>query len=176
MNLLQNKLEKTIQIDNQNIFIRPITLDDVQREKDFVAKLSPESRHFRFLGGINELSDKSAQELCDIDFDDKMAFIAVINNNDNEQQEIGVSRYATDNKGACECAVAVADEWQNKGLGRELMDTLIEYARAKNKTSLYSCDSRANTHMKHLADDLGMKRISDSDDPSLIRYELPLTV
>lgn len=174
MNSLQNKLEKTIQIDNQSILIRPISIDDAQREKDFVAKLSPESRHFRFLGGINELSDKEAQQLYDIDFEDTMAFVAIINNTSDEQQEIGVSRYAADSDGTCECAVAVADEWQNKGLGRELMDTLIEYGRAKNKTSIYSCDLLANTHMKHLADDLGMTRIADSDDPRLIRYELPL--
>lgn len=177
MNTHDTKLEKTIEIDHQNIVIRPITLDDIQREKDFVAKLSPDSRRFRFFGGLHELSDKAARQLCDIDFEDKMAFIAIIENNstDNKPQEIGVSRYATDDDGACECAVAIADEWQNKGLGRILMDTLIEYARSKNKTMLYSKEMRANTHMKELSEDLGMRSIPDVDYPSFIRYELPLT-
>ena len=176
MNTLQNTLDKTIEIDDQTIVIRPISLDDIQREKDFVAKLSPESRRFRFFEGIQELSENAARQLCDIDFEDKMAFIAVLEDStDGQAQEIGVSRYATDTTGACECALAVADEWQNKGLGRVLMDTLIEYARTQNKQTLYSLEMRANSHMKELADDLGMKSIVDVEDRGFVRYELPLT-
>ena len=177
MNTIQNNLEKTIEIDNHNIVIRPITLDDVQREKDFVAKLSPESRRFRFFSGIHDLSDKAARQLCDIDFDETMAFISVIDDHstDNKPQEIGVSRFATDDDGNCECALTIADEWQNKGLGRILMDTLIEYARSKNKTTIYSNEMRANIHMKDLSNDLGMKSKVDAEEPSLIRYELLLT-
>lgn len=167
-------LENSIEIDNQTILIRPINLDDIQREKDFVAKLSPKTRRFRFFGGISGLSDEAARQFCDIDHEDNMAFVAVINSPDNNLQEIGVSRYMTDEEGACECAVTVADEWQNKGLGRILMDTLIEHARSKNKTSLYSTEMRTNTYMKDLCDDLGMKSKVDAGDPSLIRYELPL--
>lgn len=175
--LLNNVLEKNIEIDNQNIVIRPITLDDIQSKKDFVAKLSPESRRFRFFGGLRELSDKAARQFCDIDFEDQMAFVAVIDNanTDGKSEEVGVSRYATDEKGDCECAIAVADKLQDKGLGRALMDTLIEYARSKNKKMLYSYETRANILMENLASDLDMKRIYDVEDPTLVRYELPLT-
>ncbi|PWQ93808.1 GNAT family N-acetyltransferase [Leucothrix arctica] len=171
-----NILEKTIVIDGENIVIRPITLEDLQREKDFVTNLSSETRHFRFLGGIRELSDEMATRFCDIDYEDHMAFVAVINNEstDNKPQEVGVSRYEADDKGGCECALTVADEWQNKGLGRALMDTLIEFARSKNKKTIYSYEMRANTHMEHLANDLHMKKTYDDEDTTLVRYELLL--
>lgn len=176
MNLDQTHLRKIVEIDNTKITIRPITMDDVQREKDFVSKMSVENRRFRFFSGIHELSDKAARQLCDIDYEDTMAFIATVENDstDSTSQEIGVSRYSTNDDGACECALAIADEWQNKGLGRALMDTLIEYARTKNKKTIFSTEMRANTHMEVLAEELGMKRLVDVDNPSLIRYELPL--
>lgn len=75
-------------------------------ELDFFCRLSPESRHQRFLGGIStehprqELVDK----LLDIDHSRDEAFIALVGEGE-EQKEIGVARYALDADGrACECA------------------------------------------------------------------------
>jgi len=167
-------LESDIKIKNQAIHIRPINSNDIEREKQFVEKLSPESRHFRFLDGMHQLTDKAASDLCDIDYDKKMAFIAVIKNPNNGEQEIGVSRYATDDKNECECAVTVADEWKNHGLGRILMNKLIDFARGKGKIVLYSIDLANNTHMHQLANDLGMNSQPDPDDATMVRYELTL--
>ncbi len=161
-------------INGVDIHIRPINPEDMIREKEFVERLSPESRHFRFLGGVQHLTDKAAKELCEIDFDKRMAFIALIKDASGNEQEIGVSRYATDNDGNCESAVTVADQWQNHGLGRLLMDKLINFAREKGKKNLYSLDFANNTHMHQLANDLGMKRFHDPDDGSLVHYQLAL--
>lgn len=161
-------------INGFDVHIRPISSDDIGLEKEFVKRLSPQSRHFRFLAGMQNLTDKAAKELCEIDFDDRMAFIALVKDASGHEQEIGVSRYATDNKGNCESAVTVADEWQNQGLGRLLMDKLINFAQEKGKKSLYSLDLANNTHMHQLANDLGMKRFHDPDDGSLVHYELAL--
>ena len=167
-------LESDININNQAIHIRPINSNDIEREKQFVERLSPESWHFRFLYGMHQLTDKAVSDLCGIDYDKKMAFIAVIKNPDNGEQEIGVSRYATDDKNECECAVTVADEWKNHGLGKTLMNKLIDFARSKGRTTLYSIDLADNTHMNQLAKDLGMSHQRDSDDVTMVRYELTL--
>ena len=43
-----------------------------------------------------------------------------------EKREIGVSCFCMSDDGtSCECAVAVADEWQGRGLGHLLMRHLI---------------------------------------------------
>jgi len=35
--------------------IRPIRMTDVEMESDFIHRLSPHTKHYRFLAGVNEL-------------------------------------------------------------------------------------------------------------------------
>jgi acetyltransferase len=87
-----------------------------------------------------------------------MAFVAVILESDAEQI-IGVARYAaSDEQGMdCEFAVAVADEWQLRGVGTALMRLLFDYARSQGFTQTHGPILAANTHMVELAHDLGLK-------------------
>ena len=165
-------LVSDVVINEQIVRIRPITIDDIEIEQDFIDHLSPESRYFRFLGGTQGLTKEAAMVLCDVDFDKKMAFIAVIKNTDGKEKIIGVSRYASDQFDHCESAIAVADEWQNHGLGHVLMERLIELARHKRKELIYSIDLIENTKMRMLARDLGMQGQRDPNDAKLIRYQL----
>ena len=75
------------------ITIRPIRLADAAMEAEFVRKLSPETKHYRFLGGLKELSPALLKSLCDIDYRHSMAFVATVTQ-DGKEIEIGVSRYA----------------------------------------------------------------------------------
>ncbi len=168
-----DKLTTDTEINGQQVRIRPINDQDLLREKNFVEHLSPLSQHFRFLGGVGHLSEAALKSFCEIDYDSKMGFIATIDIN-GEEQEIGVSRYAVDNDGDCECAVTVADEWQHHGLGRLLMNRLIEFARNQGKEGIYSLDSANNSHMRKLAKDLGMSAKRDAGDATLVKYELQL--
>ncbi|MFT6407247.1 MAG: GNAT superfamily N-acetyltransferase [Arenicella sp.] len=169
-----NDLATDVVVNGQIVNIRPIAGDDIEIEKQFVESLSPESRYFRFLGGVSGITDETAKALCEIDFDKKMAFIAVIKNAASEQQVIGVSRYASDEFDHCESAVSVADDWQNHGLGTHLMKALIEFARHKGKELIYSIDPIDNTHMRMLARDLGMTAQRDPNDAKMIRYDLQI--
>ncbi|RPI64137.1 MAG: hypothetical protein EHM50_01135, partial [Lysobacterales bacterium] len=48
-------LEKLL--DGRHVLIRPIRPSDVERNAQFIEKLSPPSKHFLFLGGVAQLSD-----------------------------------------------------------------------------------------------------------------------
>lgn len=167
-------LVSDVVINEQIVHIRPITSDDIEIEKSFVEHLSPESRYFRFLGGTRGLTDEAAKILCDVDFDKRMAFIAVIKSADGKEEVLGVSRYASDKFDHCESAVTVADEWQNHGLGQVLMKRLIDFARHKRKELIYSIDLTENTNMLMLARDLGMDSQRDPNDAKLMRHQLVL--
>lgn len=173
MSSTSETLTSDVVINDQIVHIRPIHKADVDIEKQFVARLSPDSRHARFLGGVKGLSDEAADAFCDIDYDKKMAFIATLKKG-GEEQEIGVARYATDEYDHCEFAITVADEWQSSDLGQALAKELIDFARHKNKELIYSIDSTENTFMRLLARDIGLTGQRDPDDASLIRYELLL--
>ncbi|MEJ2115847.1 MAG: hypothetical protein P8X88_07350, partial [Gammaproteobacteria bacterium] len=88
-----NKLEHTKEIDGQSVTIRPVALNDVNIERDFIENFSPLSKYYRFLGGVAHLTSEELLELCDTDYENKMAFVAVIQDKGKEKQ-IGVSRYA----------------------------------------------------------------------------------
>lgn len=163
---------KTNQLDQ--VTIRPITRDDLELERYFYEHLSPQAKHYRFMGGINQLTDEELEELCDIDFGNHMAFIATVIT-DGEERLVGVSRYALDVTGeAHEFVVTIADEWQQKGLGTLLMKKLIEFAKAHDVKKLYAIELADNILMKKLADALGMKRQRDPEVGHQVIYSLAL--
>ena len=170
---MSNPSEHVI-IDGQATTIRPMQSSDTGMEAEFVSNLSNETKHYRFLGGVKELSATELRRLCNIDGQHSMAFVATVQKSGHEVQ-IGVSRYAegTD-KNVREMAVTVADEWQHKGLGQRLAAQLIEYAKNHGVTKLYSVDLADNTAMRHLANDLGMSCVRNPDDPNQVIYSLSL--
>ena len=81
-----NKLQHIEEIEGQPITIRPVTLDDAEIERDFIEDLSILSKHYRFLGGVAHLTPEELVNLCDTDYENKMAFVAVIFDKGNEKQ------------------------------------------------------------------------------------------
>jgi GNAT superfamily N-acetyltransferase len=163
-----------VTIAGETVTIRPIRLTDTAMESEFIHRLSPETRCFRFLGGVRELPPHELARLCDVDVKHSMAFVATVRR-DGREAEIGVSRYAPNSKfDVREIAITVADEWQHKGLGASLMNQLIRTARVQGIKQLYSVDLSDDTAMSALASELGMSSVRDPDDPHLTIHSLTL--
>jgi len=154
--------------------IRPICPADRHIEADFVRRLSPGARHYRFLGGVHELSDEQLEAFCSVDGEQTMAFIATVQE-DGEEVEVGVSRYAP---GATEdhreFAITVADDWQDRGLGAELARRLIAHARDHGVKRLHSVELADNAFMRALAAELGMSTNRDPNDVHQVIYSLSI--
>jgi GNAT superfamily N-acetyltransferase len=162
--------------DGRRVLIRPILPNDVARNAQFIAKLSPPSKHYLFLGGVAQLSDLALRRLCDPDYAHDAAYVALAFGAHGEAREqVGVCRYsgADPIKGA-EISVAVADAWQHQGLGKILLRHLIYYARVHGVARLYSMDARDNERMRRLARDLGFSEHPDRDDIHQVIYSLDL--
>lgn len=161
-------------VAGEAVTIRPIRLDDLEREQDFVHRLSPAAKHYRFLGGVSELSAPELRRLCDVDGKNSMAFIATVMQNGREV-EIGVARYSpAAGANTREIAVTVSDDWQHRGLGTMLVKQLVETAKLNGVTHLYSMDLADNVAMAALAKDLGMASMRDPGDPHQVIYSLTL--
>ncbi len=160
--------------DRSHVLIRPITSQDKAEERAFIEELSAEAKRFRFLGQIRSASDRMIERFTDIDQVHDVAF-AAITHEDSRDRIVGVSRFAADPEGLrCECAVTVSDTWHNKGLGTLLMKHLIEVARSRGITTMYSIDSCENLAMKDLATYLGFHTRVDPDDARQVIHELEL--
>jgi GNAT superfamily N-acetyltransferase len=160
--------------DGTTVLIRPIRGDDAVIERQFIERLSPQSRRFRFLGEVKTPSDALIKQLTHPDAVRDAAFVALIANG-SEKTEIGVARFCARPDGSsCECAVAVSDEWQQRGLATLLMRHLIDVAREHGIECMYSVDIADNTDARELAAHLGFTRKPDPDDATQVLHVLDL--
>jgi len=161
--------------DGQKVTIRPIRPEDANLELEFVKGLSAESKYFRFMNTIRELSQAQLIRLTQIDYDREMAFVATIEQGEDEL-EVGVARYATNPDGeSCEFAIVVADSWQGKGLARRLIGVLIDAARTHGKLKyMYGEFLAENRRMLKFVSDLGFVLSPHPEDSGLKRGVLEL--
>ncbi len=153
--------------DGTDIKIRPIRPEDASIEQTFVRKLSPKSKYFRFMQGINELTQQMLVRFTQLDYNRELALIAVLEDAGAES-ELGVARYVTNPDGeSCEFALVVADEWQQKGIGSHLMNELISAARQRG-FKIMDGEILSNNHgMLKLIKSLGFSVQASSDDPAI---------
>jgi acetyltransferase len=119
--------------DGTRVVIRPILPEDADDLQATFKRLSAESIYLRFHSFKKYLPDQEAQDLATLDYTTRMAFVAICQE-EGQVVVVGVARYAlldSQSKDSAESAVVVADEYQNRGIGKLLLRRLVTYARAK---------------------------------------------
>ncbi len=160
--------------DGTTVLIRAIRDGDEELERRFIERLSPQSRRYRFLGSIASSDSKLIKQLTHVNHVSDIAFVALVSD-DGIEREIGVSRYSANSAGvSCECAIAVSDDWHNRGLATLLMNHLIDVARQHGISRMYSIDAPDNQAMRELAEHLGFVRTQDPDDATQVLHTLDL--
>lgn len=160
--------------DGSAVTVRPIRPGDAAIEQEFVRNLSDESRYFRFMDSVRELSPKMLAHFTRVDYERHMALIAVSKEAGKEVQ-VGVARFVTDPDGrGCEFAIVVADGWQWRGLGTRLMQALMHAARAAGVRAMHGEVLASNHRMLQLMTRLGFTARFDPQDSRLMRVETSL--
>ncbi|HMH67559.1 MAG TPA: GNAT family N-acetyltransferase [Pinirhizobacter sp.] len=158
--------------DGSHVQVRPLRADDRARETEFIRRLSPQAQRFRFLGEFRDPPERLVDQLMAVDGAKDVALVALAHD-DGELREVGIARYsASDHHRTCECAVTVADDWHDRGLGYMLMRHLIDVARRNGFHRMFSLDSSANGPMRELASSLGFRREEDPGDATLVTHTL----
>lgn len=111
--------------DGSHIVVRPIARDDERPILDFLNALSLDSRYLRFFSLSPDLA-RTAHSAA-MRRTDRYGLVACPL---GEQSVIGHAGYWTIASGRAEMAVAVADRYQGRGLGRVLLDRIGEAASA----------------------------------------------
>jgi ribosomal protein S18 acetylase RimI-like enzyme len=117
------------------VTIRPLAASDRAGLAAAFARLSDETRRRRFRGVAKRLGERELDRLTRIDHHGHEALAAVA---PHTGQIVGVARFIalSDDPQAAEVGVAVDDEWQHRGIGRQLMDHLVARARAEGISRL----------------------------------------
>ncbi|MCJ7814591.1 MAG: bifunctional acetate--CoA ligase family protein/GNAT family N-acetyltransferase [Xanthomonadales bacterium] len=170
----RNLVQRSDLSDGTQITIRPIRPEDAIIERDFVNGLSQQSRYFRFMYSMPEITPELLSRFTQIDYDREMALIAVTDIN-NEVQQVGVARYYTlPDQVSCEFAIVIADDWQNRGVARRLMRALVDAARSRRFTNMIGTVLVENRRMLDFVRSLGFRAEISSEDPQLMDVTLEL--
>jgi len=160
--------------DGTDITIRPIRPEDADLVKRFVHELSEESKYFRFMNSVQELTENMLARLTQLDYSREMALLAVTREK-GEEVELGVARYAINPDGdTCEFALVVADNMQGKGLGQKLMVSLMEAARLKGLKAIEGEVLGNNHNMLKLMNRMGFATRVSEEDHGIIKVNKPL--
>jgi acetyltransferase len=155
--------------DGSRVCIRPIGPQDAAREQAFVRNLSFESRYFRFMNTLRELSPAMLHQFTEPDPARECALVA-LTDNASEPEQVGVARFVAEpGDGPGEFAVAVADPMQGKGLGTLLMRELLHQAAERGLPQLEGTVLSSNHQMLRLMQALGFEIGALPEDQRLRR-------
>lgn len=165
--------------DGTGCLIRPIQPADASALQLFVRTLSDEARYMRFVSLMRELTPKMLARYTLIDYHRELAFIATVPQVDEQGHStdviVGLAHYLRNRDGrTAEYALVVADNWQGRGLGRQLMSRLIEAARGQGLELIEGLVIGNNRPMRSLMQSFGMVDDVDEEDASMRRIWLTL--
>jgi len=159
--------------DGSHYIMRPLHPHDAEMLQALVRGLSQESRYFRFVSAMRELSDRMLARFTLIDYDREMALVAIYPERKpnpeggftETQRIIGVSRYVTNpDKSTCEFALVIADEFSGQGLGSRMMLSIIDVARSNGLSRIEGLVLSKNAAMLKLMRSLDFKIGPYEDD------------
>ncbi len=148
--------------DGKQIEVRPIRPEDRRDLAEGMRRMSPESRYRRFLAPKGQLSEAELDYLTEVDHHDHEALVA---RDPDTGAAIGVARYVRAGPGSevAELGIAVADDWQGRGVGTALLRQLSDRAREEGVRRFSALILDENRPMLDLIGDLGDVRVQEQD-------------
>jgi acetyltransferase len=147
--------------------IRAIEPRDAGAFQAFVEALSPQARYHRFLAPVRELAPALLAMLVAPDQARHFGFAAF-----SGAQLIGEARaVALGASGRSEFALAVADAWQRRGIGRRLLEVLAAAVRGAGQSALQGEISHGNAAMIDFVRHNGFRLASCPGDARLVLAE-----
>ncbi len=157
--------------DGLSIHLRPIRPDDIDALAMFHQRLDPQSIYNRFFSQKTDLSPEELRHFTSVDFEDRMAFVAI-----HEEEIVAVGRYDVipertgDEVKLAEVAFLVRDDFQGRGVGSRLLQHLAVYGRLKGVTDFEAYVLADNTKMLRLFRKSGYK-VTSKLDTGVFRVE-----
>lgn len=147
--------ERVVLKDGSQALFRPILPEDEPLLKAFILKVTKEDLYYRYFNEINEFTHEDLANMTQIDYDREMAFVAIHTVND-KNEIIGVTRAVSDPDNIdAEFSVLVRSDLKGLGLGRRLLDKMINYAAEHGLQRLTGITMPNNQGMIMLARKLG---------------------
>ncbi|MEX0420392.1 bifunctional acetate--CoA ligase family protein/GNAT family N-acetyltransferase [Spiribacter pallidus] len=162
--------------DGSDYLLRPILPEDEPALHRAFSHLTPEQIRLRFFAPMKQLSHMAAARFTQIDYDREMALIITDPDRVPGEAELygAVHIHADPDGEQAEYSIVVRHELTRQGLGRILMEHVIDYARQRGIGAITGEVLRENQPMLALCRQLGFSERTDPDDRDIIEVQLPL--
>ena len=151
------------------VTIRPIRPEDEPKLVTFHERLSERSVYLRY-ASLMKLEQRVAHDrlarICFIDYDREMALVAERADEQGEDEIIGVGRLTQQpGRNEAEFAMLVIDEFQEEGIGTELLRRLVQVGEDEGLDRITADILQQNRAMQRVCEKLDFD-IVHSDDPA----------
>lgn len=144
--------EHTLVLKNQrSVLLRPATSSDGEGVRQLFHQLPQRDVYTRFFRQLRSLSNSDVQRLCNVDFDNEVALVAVVGSRE-QPQIVAHAMYVVDpSTNLAETAFIVHPDWQGAGLGGALQRQLAAHAQARGVLGFVAEILSGNAPMIRLA-------------------------
>lgn len=159
--------------DGTRVCVREVLPGDIDKIAEYIDHLSDSDRALRYMCGISKEALKRPERLDHIYRksleckDCHVAFVVTTTVGDI----LGVSHAWKAQGGSYELSYSRRSDMANKGIGRLLMNAVLEWAG--NDRKLVADTLHHNLPMKMLFEKNGFRKVKNEEDPSVVRYEYP---
>lgn len=161
----------TRKIAGVEVTIRPIRPEDEPLMVEFHKTLSDRSVYLRYFGIMSlekRIMHERLRRVCFIDYDREIALVADLRNRDGTHHILGVGRLVKEfGNDQGEFSILVSDPWQGKGLGSELLKSLVEIGRKECLQRIVGHILPENTTMKRVSEEVGFNLRFDTAEHEL---------
>ncbi|MGB0099986.1 MAG: GNAT family N-acetyltransferase [Nocardioides sp.] len=145
--------------DGRTAHIRPIRPDDKDVFVEFYARVSDQSKYFRFFSPMPQLSDRDVARFTNVDHVQRVAFVMTL-----QSRIIAVGRYDVVRPGEAEVAFLVEDQHQGRGIAQLLLEHLAQAGRERGVERFVAEILPDNTRMIQTFRDAGYRVVSEYDE------------
>jgi acetyltransferase len=158
--------------ESWRIFVRPMRPEDEDIVRDFLQHVTMDDLRLRFFAPVKDFGHAFVARLTQLDYARAMAFAAF----DETTRELlgGVRLHADANYETGEYAVLLRSDLKGRGLGWQLMQLIIEYARSEGIKRIEGQVLGENTVMLQMCRDLGFSVEREEGGGDIMKVVLDL--
>lgn len=144
--------ERTLALKGgRSVLMRPAGATDAEGIRALFHRLSERDVYTRFFRNIRGLSNRDVQQLCNLNHDNQVAFVAVVGGREDPQVVAHTCYFVDADTGLAETAFMVHPDWQGQGLANAMQQSMVEHARAQGVKGFVADILATNDAMIRLA-------------------------
>ena len=144
--------ERTVVLkDQRSVLLRPATSVDGEAIRVLFHQLSDSDVYTRFFRKVRGLSNKEVQRLCNVNFEDEVAFVAATGPREAPLVVAQACYFVNPSTNLAETAFMVHPDWQGCGLASAMQHAMKTHAMARGVSGFVAEILSSNSHMIRLA-------------------------